>query len=372
VKALAIGILHRSVVLGDAIGNDILGSYQLFSRMGFAPEIVCEFPHEAIVGSHKVNVALEPRRIRDAYDMLIYHHSVDWPDGEKILNAYQGPVVAKYHCVTPPSFFAGYSRRYEEVCQRGREQTRRLAGSGKVGQWIADSAHNAHELAKVGVIATMTSVVPPFNRCDHLFRVRHEAVYGEKQSVDLLFVGRRSPNKGHRHLIRMLSSYVNLYSKQVRLLVVGAADQQLARYSEELLRLADEAGVGGNVEWLSHISDEEVDGLFRSSHVYVNASEHEGFCVPIVEAQAVGLPLLTVGTTACAETAGPNQIVISPPGSTEEYDVMAGLVHEIVTNRRLREDLVKAGFRNTYGRFAGEVIENAFVESLRPILARFK
>jgi glycosyltransferase involved in cell wall biosynthesis len=368
-KALAIGILHRSVIVGDAIGNDILGAYQLLERMGFKPEIVCEFPHETIRGRQRVSIDLQPKRIRDAYDVLIYHHSVDWPDGEKILSAYQGPIVAKYHCVTPPNFFGGYSRAYEEVCRRGREQTRRLAASGKIKLWLADSAHNARELREVGVAASECVVVAPFNRCDQLFLINHEAVYESGHPISLLFVGRRSPNKGHRHLLRMMSSYVRLYSNQVRLRVVGAADDQLARYSDELVRLARESGVGDNVEWLSHVSDERVDALFRSSHVYVNASEHEGFCVPIIEAQAVGMPLLTLGTTACSETAGPNQIVIPQPATSEDYDVMAGLLHEIVTNHTLRDRVVKAGFRNVYGRFAREVIENAFVESISPMLS---
>src|SRR6185295_10862184 len=107
-----------------------------------------------------------------------------------------------------------------------------------------------------------------------------------------------------RHLLHMLDSYVRLFSDNVKLRIVGAADEQLRGYTEELLALANRLGVARHVDWLTHISNDELDKLFRRSHVYVNASEHEGFCVPIIEAQAIGLPVVTVDSTAIKETAG--------------------------------------------------------------------
>ena len=179
------------------------------------------------------------------------------------------------------------------------------------------------------------------------------------------------PNKGHRHLLYMMSSYVGLYSDNIKLTIVGSVDDQLGRYSDELMALSDRLGVTGHVEWLSHISNQELDGLFRSCHVYINASEHEGFCVPIIEAQAIGLPVITVDSTALAETTGINQIVRPLPCNEEDYELMAGLVHEVATNSALRESLVHNGFRNAYDRFSQEPIENVFIGSMEPILRKF-
>jgi len=134
-----------------------------------------------------------------------------------------------------------------------------------------------------------------------------------------------------------------------------------------LLALADRLGVARHLDWIIHISDGELDTLFRRSHVYVNASEHEGFCVPIIEAQVVGLPVVTVNSTALKETAGENQLVCPPLTSDDSYDLMAGLVHEVMINHALREQLIQHGFRNIYERFLPEDIEDLFVSSLEPV-----
>jgi glycosyltransferase involved in cell wall biosynthesis len=148
---------------------------------------------------------------------------------------------------------------------------------------------------------------------------------------------------------------------------VGAADEQLRGYTEELLALADRLGVARHVDWLTHIDENELDRLFRWSHLYVNASEHEGFCVPIIEAQAIGLPVLTVGGTAIKETVGENQLICQPLTGDDAYDLMAGMVHEVMVNRGLREQLIRSGFHNVYERFWPETIEDLFVSSLEPV-----
>jgi len=363
----AISICHRSVTNGDAIGNDIIGCYQLLERMGFSPTVLCQFADDNIRDSMRIDCNLDPEQVSRTYDLLLYHHSIEWRGGEAIIDAFSGPVVAKYHNITPGEFFAPYTTEYEAICSGGRNQTARLAHGSRVTLWLSDSSFNAHELTQLGVPTTRISVVPPFNRIADTLSVRHGADYRAGHCADLLFVGRRAPNKGHRHLLRMLDSYVRLFSNNVRLRIVGAADEQLRGYTEELFALADHLGVTRHVDWLTHIHDDEVDKLFRRSHVYVNASEHEGFCVPIIEAQAIGLPVVTVGSTAIKETAGENQLVCPPLTSDDAYDLMAGLVHEVMVNHDLRERLIRHGFRNVYERFLPETIEDLFVSSLEPL-----
>jgi glycosyltransferase involved in cell wall biosynthesis len=363
-----IGILHQSVCVGDAIGNDIMGSYLLLEKLGFEPEIVCQYPDRKIPTGFRKNINWLPERVKKDYLLLIYHHSGYWAVGEEIINAFQGKIIVKYHNITPHNFFAPYSQRYEEVCREGREQTHRLVKCGKVTLWQADSLFNASELSSVGVASAINKVVPPFNRLQELNSIPHYANYESGQQIDLLFVGRRAPNKGHRHLLQLVSSYIRFYSGNIKLKIVGGVDDQLAQYSEELMALSEQLGVTSHVEWLTHISNQDLDGLFRSSHLYVNMSEHEGFCLPIIEAQTIGLPIITVNTTALGETTGINQIVCSLPKTEEDYDVMAGLVHEVISNSALRESVIRHGYKNAYDRFTQEPIENQFISSLEPIL----
>lgn len=368
---IRVAIIHRSVCVGDAIGNDILGSYLLLEKLGLTPEIVCQFPDREIAASFHLNTDLSPERVVNSYDFLIYHQSVDWTDGENIIDQFTGPVVCKYHNITPCEFFKPYSPSYEGVCFKGRVQTKRLVQNGTIALFQSDSVFNAAELADFGVAASINTVVPPFNRIGELIRASHCADYGPEQKIELLFVGRRVPNKGHRHLLHIVSSYVKLYSRNILLRVVGSVDGEVACYSNELMALSSQLDVTEHVEWLSHITNQELDRLFRSSHMYINASEHEGFCVPVIEAQAIGLPVVTVSSTALRETTGVNQIVCPPPVNEDDYDLMAGLVHEVATNSALRKSLVRHGFKNVYDRFSQELIENRFIGSIEPILRKF-
>jgi glycosyltransferase involved in cell wall biosynthesis len=367
-KKIRVGICHCCVTVGDAIGNDIAGSYAMLERMGFFPEIVCQFSHQQVQSSCRVNVDLNPDHVRVAYDLLIYHHSVEWVEGESIINRFSGPVVIKYHNITPATYFAEYSKVYTDTCRLGREQTSRLIRVKNVVLWQCASAFNAQDLAEAGQAVSLSVVVPPFTRIDELALLGRQAVYDPGRPTDLLFVGRRAPNKGHRHLLRMMASLMDLGWTDVRLRIVGADDAELDIYSDELFALSEALGVAAHGEWLSHISNRELDDLFLSSHVYVNASEHEGFCVPVIEAQAIGLPVVTVDAAALRETIGANQIVIPFPRFEEDYDLMAGVVHEVVVNSTLRQNLVWHGFRNAHERFSRENTENLFISTLEPIL----
>ena len=126
-----IGIRHQSVCVGDAIGNDIMGSYLLLEKLGFEPEIVCQYSDKKLPPAFQTTNCL-PERVKEDYKLLIYHHSGYWAVGEDILNAFQGKIIVKYHNITPHNFFAPYSQRYEETCRQGREQTQRLVKGEKV------------------------------------------------------------------------------------------------------------------------------------------------------------------------------------------------------------------------------------------------
>jgi len=364
--------MHRTVAIGDAIGNDIFGTYRLLERTTLAPTIVCEFPHSDLTGKFTVSTDLDPHHVNDSFDLLIYHHSVEWQDGEKILNAFDGQKIVKYHCVTPPHFFAKYSSRDEQTCRKGIEQTERIAQTVEIDLWLPDSRHNALELQAVGVETHKITVLPPFNRTGMLLKESNKFLRcPSPHVVEVLFIGRRAPSKGHRHLLMAISGYKQLFSENVKLTVVGAVDEQTRDYSTELTEMAVDLGVEANVEWLSHVSNSKVDELLCGSNIYVNASEHEGFCVPIIEAQAVGLPVISVDCAAARETLGPNQAVIPLPRSHTDYDVMAGLIHEVATNATFRRGLVEYGFQNVYRRFSDDAIENTLVEAILRVTGKF-
>jgi glycosyltransferase involved in cell wall biosynthesis len=369
-RPLKVGICHRSVLTGDAIGNDIMGSYALMERMGFQPNIIGEFLDPKVMAISRTDTLLAPHCITSNYDLLIYHHSFYWTGGQEIIDAFGGSLIIKYHNITPAHYFTPYFQTYEKECRAARLQTMALASNPRTAVWLADSSYNRDDLLSAGVSTKNIRVVPPFNRSDRLSKVRHQADYFSLENLKFLFVGRRVPNKGHVHLLKVLFAYVRLFSPSVVLQIVGPPDPHLTRYSEELLALAEDLGISANVHWFERITQHELDSLFRSSHLYINCSEHEGFCVPVIEAQAIGLPVLSVDAGATGETLGKSQILCRLPEKEEDYELMAALIHEIMVDETLRRHLVRQGFKNVYERFSCEVIENQFLESAAPILRK--
>src|SRR4051812_8427641 len=110
-----VAIAHQSVVSGDAIGNDIAGMYGLLIRLGFDPVVVCE------TADPTLGLVSKPLHdfIPDSIDLLIYHHSQYWAEGEALLGRVNCPVLFRYHNITPARFFAPYAPRYAALCAEG-------------------------------------------------------------------------------------------------------------------------------------------------------------------------------------------------------------------------------------------------------------
>jgi len=355
---LKVGICHQGFAYGDAIGNDMAGMYRLLQRLGMEPVIVCDW------NSQKDGFRISAPAATDwkSFEIIIYHHSQYWELGEELIHHSACPIVFKHHNITPARFFKPYFEHYYNVCAQGREQTKVFAAD-KRHAWLSDSNFSKQELAEDGLEPDRIRVVPPFNRVSQLLQLQSEANYNS-DIIELLFVGRTSPNKGHLHLLRVACVLMSEFGRPIKLRIVGALDPALNSYYDHIVRHISDLGLGDHAEILPHCGDNELIELYRRSHLYVCLSEHEGFNVPITEAQAVGLPVLGAGAGATGETAGPGQLFSEVPRSAEADYFYASLIEEVFTDKNLRAQLTLAGEHNVRERFTDEVIENAFVSAI--------
>ena len=366
-----IAIAHQTVQVADAIGNDIAGAYKLLHGLGFEVMIACEYAHASVRENYRVLTGLSPSELGGACDLLLYHHSVDWDLGEQYLRLSRRPAIVKYHNVTPPEFFEPYSPWYTELCSKGRAQTARLARLASIVHWQADSPLNAGELIEAGVRPGNVAVIPPFMRTADFHATEHRADYDHLDLLEVLFIGRRVPNKGHHHLLRTVKSFRDLFPDQaIRMSMVGAVDREFEGYYAELALLESEFGITSCVRWVSQISDVELKQEFQHSHVYLSLSDHEGFCVPIVESQLVGVPVVASDTAGMVDTMGADQIIVPKPRSVDEYDLIAGVIHELTVNAHLRSQVVEAGARNVFNRFHPERLDSDFLADIEPWIGR--
>jgi glycosyltransferase involved in cell wall biosynthesis len=152
----------------------------------------------------------------------------------------------------------------------------------------------------------------------------------------VLFVGRVIPNKRFEDLIKTFHVYKTRFNPRARLLLVGSYagfDLYLAMLQELIARLRTP-----DVHFLGHVSNEELSAVYDIADVFLCASEHEGFCVPLVEAFHKGVPVLAYAATAVPATMDGAGVLFE---TKDPYHV-AGLVDAVVRDQWLADGIVAA------------------------------
>ncbi len=297
------------------------------------------------------------RASRDRF--LLYQSSIGSPVFD-IVAARSEPKLVNYHNITPASLLEPWEPAVAFEAALGRAQLERL--SADCGLAVADSAFNAGELADAGY--TDTAVVPLLIDMTHAGAppdpATAERLAAEKSGggAELLFVGKISPHKAPHDLVKMLSVYRRLYDGKARLRLVGSPlgstyGPALHAFVHEL-HLDDAVVVTGSVDAAT------LEAHYRAADVFVCASDHEGFCVPIVEAMGHGVPVVAFGTAAVPETVAQAGIVLP----TKDPVRFAAAVARVATDEDLRSRLAGASSRRSAA-FGVERSTARFVDLVR-------
>lgn len=305
-------ILTPNVVPYDAIANDVTQMRQVLTRHGYAVRVFAEGIHPQCTAIAEPLAGAPARLWQSPGDILIYHHSMGWGLGEEVLFNARNRTIVRYHNVTPPAFFARYSREYQEACVAGLDSTRRIARLPHITV-LGDSTFNCDGMIALGTPAENCRVLPPLHLTEELGKEPFDIPAIQRyagEAVNLLFVGGIKPNKGHSRAIRVFATYHNEFNPRSRLIFAGGIDGRLRNYAGELQRLAARLGVAGKVIFTGPVTTSEIKSLYVSADVFLCTSEHEGFCVPLVEAMYFRLPIVAWGTTAVTETIGASGFVV--------------------------------------------------------------
>ncbi len=348
----------------DAVGNDVLAMTRLLRERGIETRVCCNVAHGVD------EVTLTPDQALDfaggPNDLLIYHFSVGWPAALDILRRARGFRVVRYHNITPPQFFAPYSVDYEQACTGGRAEIPAVAAL-RCELYLGDSAYNNEDFLAVGVARERTAVLAPFHRVDQLLAAEADlALLDELNdgSRNILMVGRVAPNKGHIELIDAFAAYVDAYGDPARLIIVGKADPRLQTYPDRIRARIDEHRLGGRVRWLDSVSEAQLKSTYLASHAFMTLSQHEGFCVPVIEAMALGTPVIACGSSAIPETIGDGGIVW---GETDPWLYAASLAR-LGEDAHFRNALIDTARDRYTNEFAPAVLRERFFKVLEPAL----
>jgi glycosyltransferase involved in cell wall biosynthesis len=359
-----IAILTPSITTGDAVSNDALGMYGSLKRQGHDVRIYAE---GWTFNEPQIRPALKIKQfIKHPADVLIYHYSRGWDFGLELLKEANYRTAIKYHNVTPPEFFAAISPDFARMCLKGREQLKDIAHAG-CDLYMSASAYNEQELLQEGVSPQKSYVVPPFHHIDRLHSIEPDRkllkTYRDGQT-NILMVGRIAPNKGHPALIEAFAAYHQDYNRRSRLLIVGKEETRLNVYNRLLRKIATRLKVQGAVVFAGGVPDNQLKAYYEAAHVFMITSEHEGFCVPLVEAMSMKMPIVAYASSAIPATVDGVGLVWH---ERNPY-LLAESVNSIVKDESLAASLGQMGWRRYEQHFTNERIEAQFMNAIRHLL----
>jgi glycosyltransferase involved in cell wall biosynthesis len=280
---------------GDAIGHEVLGIQRTLAAAGYDSSIFVE-----TADSRLEDLTLDYRdmvgRIRPD-DVLIHHFSIG-SRASRTAYALPGRMALVYHNITPPEYFIGVHKDLVKLCFRGRRELTAYIDRCELA--LGDSEYNRVELEALGFPDTgVLPVVPDFT---HLDVVPDRALAGgfDDEWTNVMFVGRVIPNKKFEDVIRAFHVYRTRHNPRSRLLLVGSYSG-FEKYLELLTTLVARLGTP-DVHFLGHVSNEELSALYDVADLFLCASEHEGFCVPLMEAFYKRVPVLAYAATAVPAT----------------------------------------------------------------------
>jgi glycosyltransferase involved in cell wall biosynthesis len=257
-----------------------------------------------------------------ATDTLLIHYSAYAPRLARVLDG-PGRKILLSHNVTPARWFWEHDAQIGVQCALGRRQLPEFAQRCDVV--AGDSLFNAQEL---GFDRVLPLVLPSI-------RANPELPAEPDGPPTVLFVGRLVPHKRQDELIRAIGLLRRHRDPEARLVLVGEPLHE--RYAAALADLAEDVAPGG-VTFERSLDDEQLEARYRSAHVFLCLSEHEGFCVPIVESFAHGVPVVARPRGAVTETVGGAGLLLD--GTLDE---MVELTHLALTDAELRAELRERG-----------------------------
>jgi glycosyltransferase involved in cell wall biosynthesis len=317
---------------GDAMGNQAVRIRELLRGWGYHSQVYAQFRDRRLD-----DPGLDYRQYMDnPGDTVLFHYSI----GSPVTHFVQGlsaRIVPYYHNVTPPGFLRGYNEPLADLLEQGR---RELVLFKDAPLALAASEYNRREMLAVGF--RHVEVLPYLIAFDWLHASAGspagQAVVSRYKDgkVNLLFVGRLVPNKRQDDVIRAFNAYHRLVEPGSRLILVGS-EANAPGYRLELEAMAAALGLAKDVHLPGPVGPREgLGGYYQVADAFVSLSEHEGFCIPLLEAMAFDLPVIAYHAAGVPYAMGGSGLLIKQ----KRYDVLAELIDLVIRDEELRKRIV--------------------------------
>lgn len=323
----------ESLSVGDAVANDVVAIDGILKKMRLCGGIfVTNANNINKKYLHSIAETIHELPALDEDDILIFHHAIANNFCYEIPKLKCRKILI-YHNITPPYFFEGLDRGLQKATELGLCQVKDLNRSFDC--CIVPSEFNKQDLTDMGYVCPIhvCPILIPYDEYKHTPTCKIIDQYTDNW-INILFVGRLCPNKKQEDIIHTFAIYKKYYNPKSRLILVGSDGVQ--GYGQALRAYVDNLGIG-DVVFTGSVSFPDILAYYSVAHVFVCMSEHEGFCVPLVEAMYFHVPIIAYSCCAIPDTLSGSGILLK----TKDFVQTAGWIHQIVSNVRLQQAIVE-------------------------------
>ena len=339
-----------SLTYGDAVGNDTIAIDSIIKEKGFKTHIYADNIgnriSKDIVSNFSSICSLKTE------DIIISHVAISSFINDWIKNQDCRKVMV-YHNITPPDFFSNINSLCYEACKRGYDEVESLKDT--FDMVLADSAYNRQNLINMGYTCPIhvLPILIPFD--DYKKTPSNETIskYKDDGFTNIIFVGRIAPNKCQQDIISAFDEYQKYFNEKSRLFIVGNS-AGFENYETQLKEYTAKLGTK-NVIFTGHIKFDDILAYYHLSDLFLCQSEHEGFCVPLVEAMFFNKPIVAYDSSAIGWTLGGSGFLMKEKNPLETAAVM----NRILTDSELKETIL-ANQRERLGDFQYDKVKALF------------
>ena len=300
----------------DAVTTQAFAFRELFGAWGWGGRDV------AAEIDPRVGSRIAPLRALDAApgDVLLIHYSAYAPKLRAVLELPNRKLLLS-HNITPARWFWDHDPQAAVVCALGRKQLPEFAAAADVVAGV--SLYNAREMGS-------ETVIPILFDPSELGAAADEP---PAQPPTILFVGRLAPHKRQDAIMRAFELYRRRHAPDARLVLVGAPVNW--GYDAAMRELAEQLSPGA-ITIESGLTPERLADRYRSAHAFLCLSEHEGFCIPLLEAFHFGVPVVARPVGGVPEVAGDAALLLD---DEDGESVIAELLALAASDPELRATL---------------------------------
>jgi glycosyltransferase involved in cell wall biosynthesis len=312
--------------LGDAISQEMLALKKKLKIEGYDSELFSENIKKA---DRSIATKYNKAKIKPE-DIIVYHHSIH-SDVLTFILKFQNRKILIYHNVTPHHFFEPYDLKFTYLLAEGRNDLPLIQKNFHSS--LAVSEFNRQELIENGF---QNVGLMPLNLNFSKWK-NYESQKIENNVLQFLFVGRIAPNKKQDDLIKFAKIWKEKTHRDFRLKLIGFSNPNQQAYLDELEFMINTYNLKENVEIVSYVNESILSKYYRESNYFISMSEHEGFCVPLMEAMYFQLPVLAYKAGAITETLGGSGFLFSE----KKFEILVDLILKLEADSSLRLNLIQ-------------------------------